>query len=129
MKIVRGKSLVILAVVLAGTALGQNKSNSAKRRDDLKKPLTIESQGSFFIGGESKALGAPGARGFGSGDVTVNQMYVQYQIPQRGDQHVARAADGTRRETRKPSVGDRALSCAVLRRTPRSPHPRRRRPA
>jgi hypothetical protein len=88
MKIVRGKSLVILAVVLAGTALGQNKSNSAKRRDDLKKPLTIASQGSFFIGGESKALGAPGARGFGSGDVTVNQMYVQYQIPQRGDQHV-----------------------------------------
>jgi hypothetical protein len=88
MKIVRGKSLVILAVVLAGTALGQNKSNSAKRRDDLKTPLTIASQGSFFIGGESKALGAPGARGFGSGDVTVNQMYVQYQIPQRGDQHV-----------------------------------------
>jgi hypothetical protein len=40
----------------------------------------IASQGSFFVGGESKPLGG--------GDITINQMYVQYQIPQDGDRHV-----------------------------------------
>ena len=43
-------------------------------------PLTIKEQGSFFVGGENKKLDA--------GDVTVNQMYVQYQIPMKGDSHV-----------------------------------------
>ncbi len=38
------------------------------------KPLVIESQGSFFVGGESKSSG-PGQ------EITVNQMYVQYQVP------------------------------------------------
>jgi pimeloyl-ACP methyl ester carboxylesterase len=54
-------------------------------------PLTIKSQGSFFVGGEKKTITQPG---FGpnapptSGDITVNQMYVQYQIPMKGDAHV-----------------------------------------
>ena len=59
---------------------------------DQKKPgpLTIKEQGSFFVGGENKTITQPG---FGpnpatSGDITVNQMYVQYQIPMKGDQHV-----------------------------------------
>src|SRR6202521_852853 len=43
-------------------------------------PLTLASQGSFFVGGESKSVNG--------GDITVNQMYVQYQIPVKGDQHV-----------------------------------------
>ncbi len=54
-------------------------------------PLTIKEQGSFFVGGENKTITQPG---FGpnaaptSGDITVNQMYVQYEIPMKGDQHV-----------------------------------------
>jgi DNA-binding CsgD family transcriptional regulator len=53
--------------------------------------------GSFFVGGETKALppppppanATPGrGGGFGSGDITVNQMYVQYQIPPNGSRHV-----------------------------------------
>ena len=54
-------------------------------------PLTIKEQGSFFVGGESKSITQPG---FGpnapptTGEITVNQMYVQYQIPMKGDQHV-----------------------------------------
>ena len=44
------------------------------------KPLTIAAQGSFFVGGESKTSG--------NGDITVNQMYVQYQIPPQGAQHI-----------------------------------------
>jgi pimeloyl-ACP methyl ester carboxylesterase len=62
-----------------------------KGAGDLKKPLVISSQGSFFVGGETKALpAAPGAPGgaFAAGDITVNQMYVQYQIPQGSGQHV-----------------------------------------
>jgi hypothetical protein len=43
-------------------------------------PLTIKEQGSFFVGGENKS-----AQG---GEITVNQMYVQYQIPMKGDAHV-----------------------------------------
>jgi len=53
-----------------------------------QKPLTLASQGSFFVGGETKALPAGGRGGFGAGDITVNQMYVQFQIPVNGDRHV-----------------------------------------
>jgi pimeloyl-ACP methyl ester carboxylesterase len=52
----------------------------AQKPADLSKPLVLASQGSFFVGGESKTLG--------NGDVTVNQMYVQFQKPSGNDQHV-----------------------------------------
>src|SRR5579862_7532943 len=48
------------------------------------KPLVLKDQGSFFVGGESKTLTTTPA----GGEVTVNQMYVQYQTPMSGDQHV-----------------------------------------
>src|SRR3954463_8072090 len=74
-------ALIALFVVSSGAA--QNKGKS-------EKPLVLESQGSFFVGGETKSLAAPaGPRGgFGTGDITINQMYVQYQIPQNGDRHI-----------------------------------------
>jgi hypothetical protein len=53
---------------------------------DKPKPLVIASQGSFFVGGESKTINQ-GGRG-GAGEVTINQMYVQYQVPEKGDQHL-----------------------------------------
>ena len=56
------------------------------------KPLVLASQGSFFVGGESKtskeltsSTSGPGAGE--TGDVTINQMYVQYQTPVNGSQH------------------------------------------
>jgi hypothetical protein len=56
-----------------------------------QKPLTLASQGSFFVGGEYKTMPATPGRG-GSpgspGEITINQMYVQYQIPVNGAQHV-----------------------------------------
>ena len=83
MKNLVGVSLVLLALIVASGAAAQNKSKN-------EKPLILESQGSFFVGGETKSLTAPaGARGgFGSGDITINQMYVQYQIPENGTRHV-----------------------------------------
>src|SRR5262245_31837078 len=51
-----------------------------------QKPLTLASQGSFFVGGESKTL--PSAGRGPAGEITINQMYVQYQIPVNGAQHV-----------------------------------------
>jgi hypothetical protein len=62
-----------------------------KKNDESRKPLTLASQGSFFVGGESKTLPAAAGRGgaFGSGgEITINQMYVQFQIPPNGDRHV-----------------------------------------
>jgi hypothetical protein len=65
---------MITVLLLAGAA----------GRDDLKKALVLASQGSFFVGGESKSLD-----GTANGPaITVNQMYVQYQIPPGGERHV-----------------------------------------
>ena len=74
----------ILALLLAVAADGQKQS----------KPLVLAEQGSFFVGGENKTLpppppsprGAPPA--VSGGDITINQMYVQYQIPVNRGRHV-----------------------------------------
>ena len=72
-------------LILTSLAAAQNKS-----RDESKKPLTLASQGSFFVGGESKTMPTTPGRGgaFGAGEITINQMYVQFQIPPNGDRHV-----------------------------------------
>ena len=46
---------LVFAVIFATSTLAQGS------RVDLKKPLVIASQGSFFVGGEKKALPAPPA--------------------------------------------------------------------
>ncbi len=51
------------------------------------KPLTIASEGSFFVGGDTKSLPASAPATAAGGEVTVNQMYVQFQKPVGGDQH------------------------------------------
>src|SRR5207249_5028775 len=86
MKNLAGVFLVLLALIVATGTAAQDKD---KRRNEAEKPLVLKSQGSFFVGGETKSLAATaGARGFGGGDITINQMYVQYQIPPNGDRHV-----------------------------------------
>ena len=56
----------------------------------LTGPIVIKEQGSFFVGGVTKAVNVPsnGLLPPQSGDITVNQMYVQYQIPMAGARHV-----------------------------------------
>lgn len=57
---------------------------------DKTSPLVIKEQGSFFVGGRNKTVSQPasGPIPAQTGEITVNQMYVQYQIPMKGDQHV-----------------------------------------
>ncbi len=76
----RRPPLALLALLAFTTPLNAEKST----------PLTIKEQGSFFVGGESKTVTqtAVGPIPAQSGEITVNQMYVQYQIPMKGDQHV-----------------------------------------
>src|SRR5882724_5034274 len=70
-------------VLLSGPVAAQSISDVIAPRE----PLILKEQGSFFVGGrqtQSDVTGwdqTPPVSGFGSGDVTVDQMYVQFQIP------------------------------------------------
>jgi hypothetical protein len=81
----------LFATLFIIAAIAGSISAEEKRRDEAPKPLVLASQGSFFVGGESKTVTSPG-RGPGApavtGEVTINQMYVQYQIPPAGSRHV-----------------------------------------
>src|SRR4029450_7326333 len=81
---------IAIGVVVATTVSG---SAQGPRGKDLEKPLVVAKQGSFFVGGEKKTLPTPPpAAGRGGapagGEIPVNQMYVQYQVPSNGDRHV-----------------------------------------
>ena len=85
MRVVRWLCVLVLVVSAVELAVAQT-----KRKVRPLPPLVLESQGSFFVGGENKTITQPGFGGGAptTGDITVNQMYVQYQIPPRGDRHV-----------------------------------------
>ena len=72
---------VLASSVLAGAAAAQSLSDVKPPRE----PLILREQGSFFVGGRQTQSDATGwdqiGFGFGSGDVTIDQMYVQFQIP------------------------------------------------
>jgi len=76
---------LFITAAIAGSISAEDK------RHETPKPLVLASQGSFFVGGESKTVSLPGL-GPGApvvpGEVTINQMYVQYQIPPTGPRHV-----------------------------------------
>jgi pimeloyl-ACP methyl ester carboxylesterase len=84
--LVRAIFLAVAAMALTMPLAAQTKqARKATTSAKPLAPLVLQSQGSFFVGGETKTIAATGP-GTG-GDVTVNQMYVQFQIPPRGDQH------------------------------------------
>ena len=78
-----GLSLVMVLVMMVTSIAGQD----AGRKKFLKKPLVIEDQGSFFIGGVPKvtsyatlpAANTPNPPA--PNQITIGQMYVQFQIP------------------------------------------------
>jgi hypothetical protein len=82
-------SVVLLLVAMAASVSAQT---GAKPKKFLGGPLTIEDQGSFFIGGVPKitdhavvppppAPGAPPPPAATPQQITIGQMYVQFQIP------------------------------------------------
>jgi pimeloyl-ACP methyl ester carboxylesterase len=85
MQLLRWTLALTLSGLIVGPVWAQNQP-----RSQAKAPLVLASQGSFFVGGETKTLTAPaaGPGAGGAGEITVNQMYVQYQVPPNGNRHV-----------------------------------------
>ena len=80
-------SVALLAVIAASVQAEDN----VKTKKFLTKPLVIEDQGSFFIGGVPKVTNyatvpppnAPAGAANTPNQITIGQMYVQFQIPAR----------------------------------------------
>jgi hypothetical protein len=94
------RSAGCLAMLLVALVAGASAQTSQKPKKFLGGPLVIEDQGSFFVGGVQKITehavvpppappGAPAAAGAAvpatptPQQITIGQMYVQFQIPQK----------------------------------------------
>src|SRR5262245_59658832 len=80
------KPLGYVLLLAAAVTLSAQEGNKMKKF--LSKPLVIEDQGSFYVGGVPKvtnyvagSAAAPGQTLVPS-QITIGQMYVQFQIPQ-----------------------------------------------
>src|SRR4051812_38251826 len=74
--------LAFLLIAMTASVMAQG---GGKSRKFLKKPLVIEDQGSFFIGGIPKVTTYATVAGPNQipapNQITIGQMYVQFQIP------------------------------------------------
>lgn len=79
--------LLLPALSLLATAGSIANGEGQKTKKFLTKPLVIEDQGSFFIGGVPKvtnyATVPPPNQASAPNQITIGQMYVQFQIPAR----------------------------------------------
>ena len=80
---------IVMLILVCNVALAQRGP-----QERPSQPLILENQGSFFVGGHLKHTTVDGNQrgfqGFGpEDDIMVDQMYVQYQIPQNHGSHVA----------------------------------------
>jgi hypothetical protein len=82
---VRRSLYAALAIVAGAASVATLQAQENKVRKFLKKPLVIEDQGSFFIGGVPKvttyATVPPPSQVMTPNQITIGQMYVQFQIP------------------------------------------------
>jgi pimeloyl-ACP methyl ester carboxylesterase len=81
---------VVLAGVIVDGILGTVTTAAAQDVQSLQTPkgaLVLKAQGSFFVGGQDVVEDATAA-GFLAGHVTINQMYVQYMVPERSNRSV-----------------------------------------
>src|SRR5438105_4879292 len=84
------KRTLFSLILLVSMAASVPAENGAKMKKFLTKPLVIEDQGSFFIGGVPKVTNyatvapanAPNQANTPN-QITIGQMYVQFQIPVR----------------------------------------------
>ena len=81
--------LMTLGVVASLCAAHAANAQALKDIQVPNTPLVLKSQGSFFVGGEKvqQTAGELGDLGPG-GQITVNQMYVRYMVPQGADGNV-----------------------------------------
>jgi pimeloyl-ACP methyl ester carboxylesterase len=74
-------SAALLALVMAAPASAQQAA-----APPAKGPLVLKEQGTFFVGGKverrSPNTSVPGDQKFVVGDIPVNAMYVEYQVPE-----------------------------------------------
>jgi hypothetical protein len=85
-----------VSLSMAGAALLCTVAAAQSRTDvqQPSKPLVLKEQGSFFVGGRQTFSDAAGWNligllgQFSSGDVTVDQMYVQFQVPVHRRRHM-----------------------------------------
>lgn len=82
------RAVATITMLLCSCAWPGLASGQAAGPIDTQGPLTIQSQGSFFIGGTVRAAEGLSGTGTGpdvtrAGDITTGQMYVQYQVPVR----------------------------------------------
>ncbi len=80
------KMLIAIFTNLLLAFLADAASQEVKQKKTLSKPLVIEDQGSFFIGGVPKITNyatVPGPNQTAvPAQITIGQMYVQFEIPQ-----------------------------------------------
>jgi hypothetical protein len=90
------RRLLACAIVANFTLAVTTTTSSAQQGKHRKhsKPLVLQEQGSFYVGGQVEhtdaTTGTPG--GFlypNADDIVVNQMYVQYQVPEGHKRHVS----------------------------------------
>ena len=82
------RNIPLLTAAALALACFSAHSSRAAEPVDTKGPLTIQSQGSFFIGGSVRRVEGLSGSDQGpdvvrSGEITTGQMYVQYQVPVR----------------------------------------------
>src|SRR5690242_5460442 len=86
MRNVHGSSMRLFAILLLAMSAHAASQDTPKTKKLLTKPLVIEDQGSFFIGGVPKVTNyatVPGANQPAlPSQIMIGQMYVQFQIPQ-----------------------------------------------
>src|SRR6266540_3612098 len=81
----------LLLVVLGGATAAAQDGKDPKAP---KGPLVLKAQGSFYVGGrtvQTDALTGDPTGGLfppNQGSITVDQMYVQFQIPEGGGHHL-----------------------------------------
>jgi len=68
------RCLAALLAAIAATGL-------AAAGDDGPGPLILQRQGSFFVGGQTESTGP-------NSDITIDQMYVQFQVPEGAGTHL-----------------------------------------
>lgn len=86
----RPKAILMGAAVAGLLAMpGSVRAQAMKDLQTPSSPLVLKAQGSFFIGGEKSEQTRAELGGLGpGGHIAVNQMYVRYMVPQRGDRNV-----------------------------------------